>query len=147
MDAPPPQEDVRPFVHIAGLIHAAGLNAPRVLDADENHGFLLLSDLGQSLYLAELQQAQQIGDARQADRLMRDAIAALVRWQAKMPIDTLPPYDDALLRRELALFPQWCVERECGAVWSDRESAVWRDACDRLVANALGQAVVAVHRD
>ena len=147
MDAPPPHEDVRPFVHIAGLILGAGLNAPRVLDADVGHGFLLLSDLGQSLYLTDLQEAQQTGNTRRADALMRDAIAALVRWQGTMPIATLPRYDDALLRRELALFPQWCVERECGAVWSERECAVWQDACDRLVANALGQPVVAVHRD
>ena len=147
MDAPPPQEDVRPFIHIAGLIVQAGLNAPQVLDADPANGFLLLSDLGQNLYLASLQDAQHAGDARRADALMRDAIAALVRWQAKMPAQTLPAYDDALLRRELGLFAEWCVARECGAVWSDREVAVWNAACDRLVANALGQAKVAVHRD
>ena len=46
MDAPPPQEDVRPFVHVAGLAAAAGLHAPRVLEADVEHGFLLLTDLG-----------------------------------------------------------------------------------------------------
>jgi aminoglycoside/choline kinase family phosphotransferase len=52
MDAPPPQEDVRPFVHVAGLIAQAGLHAPRVLEADPAHGFLLLDDLGTELYLA-----------------------------------------------------------------------------------------------
>ena len=147
MDAPPPLEDVRPFVHIAELILQAGLNAPRVLDSDPANGFLLLTDLGQSLYLAGLQDAQRAGDARRADALMRDAIAALVQWQSRMPTQTLPSYDDALLRRELDLFPEWCVARECGAVWSDREKAVWNAACDGLVANALGQARVAVHRD
>ncbi len=55
MDAPPPQEDVRPFVHVAGLIADAGLHAPRVLAADATHGFLLLDDLGSELYLEALQ--------------------------------------------------------------------------------------------
>ncbi|MGZ8259850.1 MAG: aminoglycoside phosphotransferase family protein [Caldimonas sp.] len=147
MDAPPPREDVRPFVHVAGLIAAAGLHAPRILDADIEHGFLLLDDLGSELYLGALQAAQREGDAARADRLMRDAIAALVVWQRRVPADTLPPYDDALLRRELDLFPEWCVARECGVAWSEQEKAVWRSASDALVAAALAQPTVAVHRD
>ena len=147
MDAPPPQEDVRPFMHVAALIAQAGLHAPRVLEADPEHGFLLLDDLGNELYLAALQGAQAAGDTGRADALMRDAIAALVVWQGKLPGAALPPYDDALLRRELALFPEWCVARECGATWSGADSATWADACDRLVASALAQPKVAVHRD
>lgn len=147
MDAPPPQEDVRPFVHVAGLIAAAGLHAPRVLEVDERHGFLLLDDLGSKLYLAALVDAQGSGDAKRADALMRDAITALVTWQLKVPGASLPAYDDALLRRELALFPEWCVTRECGATWSGAETAIWVDACDRLVASALAGPRVAVHRD
>ncbi len=147
MDAPPPQEDVRPFVHVASLIAAAGLHAPRVLEADEANGFLLLDDLGNELYLAALLDAQARGDAQRADALMRDAIAALVTWQLKVPGAALPAYDDALLRRELALFPDWCVTRECGVTWSATEAATWADACDRLVAAALAGPRVAVHRD
>jgi aminoglycoside/choline kinase family phosphotransferase len=147
MDAPPPQEDVKPFVHVAGLISAAGLHAPRVLAADTERGFLLLDDLGSELYLQALQAAQAGGDLGRADRLMRDAIAALVTWQLKVPAPALPPYDDALLRRELALFPDWCVTRECGATWSATDKATWDEACDQLVAAALAQPVVAVHRD
>jgi len=147
MDAPPPQEDVRPFVHVAGLIAAAGLHAPRVLEADAANGFLLLDDLGSELYLDALRAAQASGDVRRADSLMRDAIAALVAWQLKVPAAALPPYDDALLRRELALFPDWCVARECGVTWDSQAAATWAAACDQLVATALAQPVVAVHRD
>jgi hypothetical protein len=147
MDAPPPREDVRPFVHVAGLIASAGLHAPRVLEADADQGFLLLDDLGNDLYLDALQQAQAAADTTRADRLMRDAIAALVVWQRKVPADALPPYDDALLRRELELFPEWCVARECGAAWNAAELGVWRAASDALVAAALAQPTVAVHRD
>jgi len=147
MDAPPPQEDVAPFVHVAGLILAAGLHAPRVLEADTRLGFLLLDDLGSELYLHALQRAQAGDDLRRADALMRDAIAALVTWQRKVPAAALPPYDDALLRRELALFPDWCVTRECGVTWTAAERATWDEACGQLVAAALAQPVVAVHRD
>jgi len=147
MDAPPPQEDVRPFIHVAGLIQQAGLHAPRILEADPAHGFLLLDDLGDTLYLAALQGAQATSDRGRSDALMRDAIAALVTWQVKIAGAALPPYDEALLRRELALFPEWCVQRECGAAWTSAEAATWSDACDRLVASALAQPKVAVHRD
>jgi aminoglycoside/choline kinase family phosphotransferase len=147
MDAPPPQEDVRPFVRIAGLIADAGLHAPRVLEEDAGHGFLLLDDLGSELYLHALQAAQASADAGRADRLMRDAIGALVTWQLKVPAAALPRYDDALLRRELALFPDWCVTRECGVTWTAGETTTWNEACDQLVAAALAQQRVAVHRD
>ena len=129
------------------LIERAGLHAPRVLEDDPVHGFLLLDDLGNELYLAALQAAQQRGDSGCADALMRDAIAALVIWQHEIAGAALPPYDEALLRRELALFPEWCVTRECGAVWTEAELATWCHACDLLVADALAQPRVAVHRD
>lgn len=143
MDAPPPQEDVRPFIDIAGRLQAAGLHGPAVLAADEGAGFLLLSDLGSQLYLQALQGAEPA----RADQLMRDAIAALVRWQQRGDSRGLPVYDDALLRRELALFPEWCVGREYGIQWTPAQQQTWATLCDRLVASALAQPQVAVHRD
>ena len=147
MDAPPPQEDVRPFIHVAGLLHDAALNAPQVLEQDVTHGFLLLTDLGSQLYLQALHDAVASGNAASADALMRDAIASLVQWQGRADASSLPPYDDALLRRELALFPDWCVTRECGVTWTAEEQQVWATSCDLLVASALAQPTVAVHRD
>jgi N-acetylmuramate 1-kinase len=147
MDAPPPQEDVRPFVQVAQLIERAGLNAPRVLAQDVDRGFLLLTDLGSRLYLNELQQAVAGGESGRADGLMRAAFGALVQWQQRVEGRDLPGYDEALLRRELALFPEWCVSRERGIVWSSEQQAQWQQACDKLVASALAQPRVAVHRD
>ncbi len=147
MDAPPPHEDVRPFVRVASLLGAAGLHVPRVLDADPASGFLLLDDLGEALYLAALVRAQASGDLAAADALMRDATTALITMQTRADATSLPPYDDALLRRELALFPEWCVERECAATWSTVDAATWRAACDRLIDSALAQPTVFVHRD
>ena len=143
MDAPPPQEDVKPFVHVAGLVQAAGLHAPRVLEADVEHGFLLLTDLGRQLYLDALRDASQA----ETDRLMRDALQALVQWQCHVPADTLPPFDEALLARELALFPVWCVQREFGVHWTDKEQQTWERVCRLLIDSALAQAQVAVHAD
>jgi aminoglycoside/choline kinase family phosphotransferase len=147
MDAPPPQEDVRPFVHIAGLLAEAGLHAPAIVEQDADAGFLLLGDLGARLYLTALQDAAAQDDGATIDRLMRDAITALVQLQVRADPSSLPPYDEALLRRELALFPDWCVAREYGATWTDAQQAIWQRTCDLLVASALAQPRVFVHRD
>ena len=143
MDAPPPHEDVAPFVNIARRIHAAGLHAPEVLAVDAEQGFLLLGDLGSALYLPELQQAEPA----QADALMRGLVAALVQWQQRVDSSGLPAYDNALLRRELQLFPHWCVQREFGIRWTGAQQATWQRLCDLLVASALAQPQVTVHRD
>jgi hypothetical protein len=143
MDAPPAQIDCRPFLTIARRLADIGLHAPAVLAADPAQGFVLLSDLGTRSYLDALREA----DAGEAQRLMRDAIRALVHWQLHFDAGTLPRYDEAFLRRELALFPEWCVAREYGIDWTDAQRARWQLVADALVASALAQPVVAVHRD
>jgi N-acetylmuramate 1-kinase len=100
MDAPPPQEDCRPFVKVARLMAKAGLNVPDIVAEDLERGFLLLSDLGNTTYLAALNEGN-------AEQLFGDATDALVQWQRATQADTLPAYDEPLLRRELALFPDW----------------------------------------
>ncbi len=141
MDAPPPDEDVRPFVQVAALLQQGELNAPRVLAADEAQGFLLLTDLGDQLYLDALR------DPARCDALMRDALQLLLRWQQRVSAAALPAFDAAVLHDELALFPEWCVQREFGIRWTEREQQQWRQLCTRLVDSALAQPVVAVHRD
>jgi len=143
MDAPPPQENVRPFIDIAGRIRGAGLHAPRVLAADVERGFLLLDDLGHTLYLDALKAAEPA----EADRLMRDAVAALVQFQQRVDPAGLPDYDVALLQRELDLFEHWCVVREHGVSWTDKQCQQWRRLCELLIESALAQPRLAVHRD
>lgn len=143
MDAPPPHEDVRPFVKVARLAEAAGLNAPRVLECDEARGFLLLTDLGRRSYLDALAQ----DSATETDRLMRAALAALVRWQVGVPATSLPPHDQALIESELALFPEWCAVREFGITWDSTQQASWKRITLLLAGSALAQPVVAVHAD
>ncbi|MBL8328872.1 MAG: phosphotransferase [Rubrivivax sp.] len=143
MDAPAPLEDVRPFVHVAGLLQAAGLHVPEVLAEDAEQGFLLLEDLGSRLLLNELKDAPQ----PQADRWMREATDALVRMQTRADASSLPPFDEALLQRELDLFPQWCVQREFGLTWDERQQQQWQQLCRLLIDSALAQPTVFVHRD
>jgi aminoglycoside/choline kinase family phosphotransferase len=143
MDAPPPREDCRPFVAVAALLRDAGLNAPLVLAQDLEQGFLLLTDLGTRTYLAALNGA----DASTADGLFRDALAALIVWQRATREGVLPPYDAVLLERELALFPEWYIGRHLGVTLTDAERRALADVEAKLVASALAQPQVFVHRD
>ena len=140
MDAPPGKEDVRPFVHVATLMRAAGLNAPEIIEADESQGFLLLSDLGRDTYLAVLNEAN-------APELFSDAIDALVRWQLASRPGELPRYDEALLRRELELFPDWYVARHLKHELTPAQRDVLETMFRRILASNLAQPVVYVHRD
>ena len=140
MDAPPPMEDCAPFVHVAGLLGRAGVHAPQVLAADLARGFLLLTDLGDRTYLDAL-------DPATADTLYRDAIEALVRWQCATREGELPPYDEALLKRELALFPDWYVARHLGATLTPGRRQVLESVFRLVLDNNLAQPRVFVHRD
>lgn len=140
MDAPPAHEDTARFVAVAGLMRAAGLHVPLVHRADPEQGFALLSDLGRHTYL------DVIGPAN-ADGLIDAALEALVRLQAATEPDRLPPYDAAMLQRELDLFPDWYVGRHLGREPGTAWRAAWRGLCGRLVAAALAQPRVYVHRD
>ena len=143
MDAPPDREDSHAFVRIAGLMADAGVSVPRVLEADLAQGFLLLSDLGNTTYLSVLDPA----DPRRAWPLMSDAIDALIAWQCASRADALPPYDEALLRRELALYPDWYVARHLGIALDAGQRKTLDSAFDAIVANNLAESRVFVHRD
>ncbi|HEY7642093.1 MAG TPA: phosphotransferase [Steroidobacteraceae bacterium] len=143
MDAPPAKEDMEPYIRIAAMLVDVGVNAPRVLERNPEEGFLLNSDLGSQTYLMELDRQ---GDA---DRLYADAIDALVRIQARggRHAEQLPPYDDALLRREMALFPEWFCGRHLGLALSGDDATALVGVFDVLSAAALEQPRVFVHRD
>ena len=141
MDAPPPQEDCRPFVHVAGLMARAGLHVPEILAQDIGGGFLLLSDLGTRTYLDAL------NEGAQPERLYRDAIDSLVAWQLASRAGVLPAYDEALLRSELELFPQWYVSRHLGVRLARNQENALEEVFRAILANTLSQPRVFVHRD
>ena len=140
MDAPPEHEDCRPFVRIAALMNAAGVHVPEVLAQDLERGFLLLSDLGNTTYLSVLSEDN-------ADDLFRDAIDALIRWQLASRTGVLPPYDEALLRRELDLFPDWYIGRHLDVRLAPDQKAALESVFQRVIASNLAQSRVYVHRD
>ncbi|TDF82972.1 aminoglycoside phosphotransferase family protein [Pseudomonas sp. H9] len=140
MDAPPPQENCRPFVDIAHLLATASVNVPVIHAQDLERGFLLLSDLGTQTYL-------DVINADNADGLFDDAIEALLAFQ-QLPMEApLPSYDVALLRRELELFPEWYVGRELAIGFTDAQLALWQRVSALLIDSALAQPKVLVHRD
>lgn len=144
MDAPPEKEDARPYIAIARRFHALGLNVPRILEQDLERGFLLLSDLGERLYLPQLSEAT-------VERLYGDALGALIVLQTgtytENAIGFLPDYDEALLRRELELFRDWYLGRHLGLALTRPQTRLLDEAFETLIASARAQPQVWVHRD
>ncbi len=144
MDAPPEQEDSVPFVRVAACLESMGLNAPEVLAANMDEGFLLLSDLGDCEYLETLEAKPEA-----AASLYSDAMDALAQMQSRgVAFEvTLPPYDEALLRSELSLFHDWLCTTHLSIRWTAAAESEWRRLCSLLVDEALAQPTVFVHRD
>lgn len=140
MDAPPEHEDCRPFLHVAKLFENAGAHVPHVHAQDLGLGFLLLSDLGNTTYLQAL-------NASTAQRLYGAATDALIKIQLASKENVLPPYDEALLRRELDLFPEWYITRHLGITLDHKQSAGLEECFRRILRNNLAQPRVYVHRD
>lgn len=140
MDAPPPQENCKPFVDIAFLLAKSGINVPKIYAEDLERGFLLLNDLGNKTYL-------DVIDSENADDLFTDALQALLAFQQLPMVAPLPSYDVALLRRELELFPEWYVKRELGIEFDAAQQVLWQQVSDLLIDSALAQPKVLVHRD
>lgn len=140
MDAPQPAEDVRPFIRIAELFAQGNLTVPQVLAQDIQQGFLLLSDLGTTMYFGALNESSAHG-------LYMDAIDALVQLQSQSQPEVLPEYDRAFMLRELMIFPEWYIGQHLGVTLSAEQSASLNQVFEALLANIMAQPQVYVHRD
>ena len=140
MDAPPPQEDVRPFIHVASVLSQSGVSVPQVWAQDVERGFLLLSDLGSTTYLQQL-------SLDTAHKLYMDAIDALLQFQMHSQPGVLPEYDRAMLLRELTLFPDWYIGQHLNSTLNDTQAADLKKVFDLILANNMAQPQVYVHRD
>lgn len=143
MDAPPDKENCQPFVHIAGLMKAAGLRVPDILAWDQPQGFMLLSDLGTQTMMEQIDAANP--PANHARYLQ--AVDTLLAWQLASKPGELPPYDDALLRRELQLFPDWYLAQHRQVKVEGAIAATLQKTFDVIVARCLATPTVHVHRD
>jgi aminoglycoside/choline kinase family phosphotransferase len=144
MDAPPAQEDCKPFIRVAGFLEAMQLHAPRILEANLDEGFLLLTDLGSTQYLETLQK-----DPDAPEALYKKALRALCLLQDRGAAfqALLPQYEADMLDFEMSLFRTWLCERHLGIEFSDDDESHWRQCCDMLITSALDQPQVFVHRD
>jgi len=143
MDAPPPHEDCRPFVDVDARLAAVGLNVPRILASDLEHGFLLLSDLGPTTYYDRI--VQGLDDVA-LQRMYRDAIGALVTLQ-QANHQGLAVYEAVRLKSELGLFSEWFASVHCKSPLDAAAAGAIDKVFDLLVAhNALAPRVL-VHRD
>ena len=143
MDAPPDKENCEPFVKVAQLMKAAGLKAPEVLAWDAPQGFMLLTDLGDQTMMSAI-------DAQnpQANHgLYMQAVDVLIAWQLSSKPGVLPPYDEALLQRELSLFPDWYLTRHRGLQVEGKMRSTLDNTFQTLVARNLAAPSVFVHRD
>jgi aminoglycoside/choline kinase family phosphotransferase len=143
MDAPPAQEDIGPYLHVGALLAQTGVHVPAVYAVDRERGFVLLEDLGTTSYLSALQ------DAGRAEALYGEALVALARLQVRGREwqDALAPYDEAALRRELVLMPEWFCGRHLQRPVSAAETELFETTFRFLIAEALQQPQVFVHRD
>ena len=140
MDAPPDKDNCVAFVHAARLLAGAGVHVPTIHAQDLEHGFLLLSDLGDMTYLDAL-------DEHNAGRLYEDALDALLRIQLASRPGLLPDYDRELLERELRLFPDWYVARQLRREFDASQRETLEKTFSLILANNLAQPRVYVHRD
>ena len=139
MDAPPEKEDCQPFIDIAEMLLRFGLHVPKILQQDIKQGFLLLSDLGDTVFLSEL-------NNHNVDKMYSSAMDALLLLQQNTPVN-LPAYDEKLLRTELNLFPDWYLKKQLKITVTESQKAVLEDVFGILIQNALSQPQVYVHRD
>ena len=140
MDAPPEQEDCRPFVDVAGRLARAGVAVPEILHQDLEQGFLLLTDMGRETWLTAL-------DGGNADAWFDAALETLITQQRFADTRGLPEYDRALLRRELDLFPHWYLGEHRGLRLDGDTSGRLETVFETLIESALAQPRVFVHRD
>ncbi len=140
MDAPPQQEDCRPFIHVARLFAEASVHVPQIIAQNLEQGFLLLSDLGNTTYL----QALITDNARE---LYGDACNALIKIQLASKVGEVPPYDEAMLLREMRLFPEWYISKHLRLTLNEKQVATLEAVFQRIVQNNLAQPQVYVHRD
>ena len=142
MDAPPQQEDCTPFLQVAEILAATGVHVPKIVAQNLGQGFLLLSDLGNTTFLQALNNQMD-----SADQLYGDAIGALIKLQLSQQVEGLPGYDEALLLKELNLFPDWYVAKHLRVTITEKQQAVLQSIFTRIIQNNIAQPRVLVHRD
>lgn len=140
VDAPPEKENCEPFVRIGAAMLAHGVRVPCVLARDVEGGFMMLDDFGDTLLRPQL-------NADTVERFYGQAMVDLLHIQECEFSPELPLYDEPLLLREMALFPDWFLKVHLQLTLSPDEEQLIAKAFACLKDVALSQPQVTVHRD
>jgi len=156
MDAPPPQEDVRPFVRLARHLRALGLSAPEILAVDEASGFLIEEDLGDSTY-ARWFNGPRWGDRRDDHEeqamyaLATDVLVHLAAQGSAAVLPGLASYSGEPLIDAAMLLPEWYLPQVAGRPASAEElesyRAAWRESLRALPSSPTTLVLRDYHQD
>lgn len=143
MDAPPP-ENCQPFVAIAAALRSMGLQAPEIFAADIEHGFLLLTDFGNTTCLQALKQEPIM---MHVENLYKRALRALSVMQTcrEVPNHALQPFGREWMEREWLWHQEWFLEKWLGL--SAAGNPDLHSCYELLIVEALSQPQVFMHRD
>jgi aminoglycoside/choline kinase family phosphotransferase len=140
MDAPPPAEDVRPFIDIDRRLRSAGLHAPEIIHMHQQDGYLLLEDLGDELYRGLL-------DKNNPEVYFPKLFDVLKSMALTVDASNLPRFDAEMLGAEMALFPDWYLARHRSGMIRRKIDTAWQSFCGQIIDSALEQPHCFIHRD
>jgi aminoglycoside/choline kinase family phosphotransferase len=145
MDAPPPQEDVVPYITVAAMLRCLGLSAPEVFAEDRLAGFLLIEDFGDDTYTRLLDGG---ADEPLLYTLAVDTLIELQRNVEMHGVPTqLPPYDTTRLLAEAALLVDWYAPAVLGTRLSDQQRDEYFGAWEAVLPGAALRTETLVLRD
>ena len=140
VDAPPEHEDNKGFVRVSEALREAGLVCPKVMDHDFEKGWMVLSDLGDTLYLSEI-----TAHPEKTEDLYRQAVSALRTMQGA-DCD-LESYNRSKLQMEMSLFDEWFLQHQLNLRIDAAFMLRLQEVYEVLIQNALEQPQCFVHRD
>ena len=120
MDAPPDKMSIEPYLRVREIF--AAVHVPQVFHHDIEHGFAALEDFGKVPYLAALEHDTRPEVQR---ALLLDALDTLIELQKSSRPGVLPEYDEAVMRREMQLFPDWFMAKELGKSLNFKQQQLW----------------------
>jgi len=150
VDAPPETEKNQAFCHIAQLFRQHGIHAPQIYAVDYQRGFMLIEDMGDTMYWPLLAKSQQGPGVPSpvSSALYRDAVHCLLKMQTIHREDAgLPVYDAEKLQQEMDLFPEWFVKKLLQTEMTTACTQLLQLLNQQLIQSALAQPQVVVHRD
>lgn len=139
--------DVARFVAVAKYLRGRGFSAPEIYHADPTAGFVLIEDLGDSLYADVLARG---GDEGELYAAAIDVLAALHAYAAPAmlaPGIPLYPYDEIAQIAEIDLVTDWFLPLVLNRQATQNEVADHRALWRAVLALPFAKPPVFVHRD